>query len=86
MYRVALRTAAALLNVEPCGGEVALDGNGDTSPFAAAFMKHLETPGLEVRRLFDLVRDDIMDATANHQQPFVYGSVSGRQDFYFVEK
>jgi hypothetical protein len=39
-----------------------------------------------VRRLFDLVRDDVLEATSNRQQPFAYGSVSGRQDFYFVEK
>ncbi len=44
------------------------------------------TPGVEVRRMLDLVRDDVMEATGNRQQPFVYGSVSGRQDFYFVAK
>jgi len=25
-----------------------------------------------------------MDATGRRQQPFSYGSVSGREDFYFV--
>ena len=65
-------------------GETALDGNGTNSPFASAFVKNLQTPGLEVRRLFDYVRDDVMDATAQKQQPFSYGSLSGRQDFYFV--
>lgn len=65
-------------------GETAMDGTGTNSPFAAAFVKNLQTPGLEVRRLFDYVRDDVMDATAQKQQPFSYGSLSGRQDFYFV--
>src|SRR5262249_21958387 len=68
-------------------GEVALDGVGQpNSPFASAFLKNVHTPGLEVRRLFDVVRDDVMEATNNQQQPFSYGSVSGRQEFFFVEK
>ena len=65
-------------------GETAIDGDGSNSPFAKAFVKNLQTPGLEVRRLFDYVRDDVMDATSRKQQPFSYGSISGRQDFYFV--
>lgn len=65
-------------------GETALDGDGTNSPFAAAFLKNLQTPGLEVRRLFDFVRDDVMEATQRKQKPFSYGSISGRQDFYFV--
>ncbi|MDP4360427.1 hypothetical protein QR510_27740 [Escherichia coli] len=60
------------------------DGTGTNSPFATAFVKNMQQPGLEVRRLFDYVRDDVMDATAQKQQPFSYGSLSGRQDFYFV--
>jgi tetratricopeptide (TPR) repeat protein len=65
-------------------GETALDGDGTNSPFASAFVKNLPTPGLEVRRLFDFVRDDVMEATGRRQKPFSYGSISGRQDFYFV--
>jgi len=65
-------------------GETAIDGDGSNSPFALAFVKNLQTPGLEVRRLFDYVRDDVMEATARKQKPFSYGSISGRQDFYFV--
>src|SRR6476659_4126909 len=65
-------------------GEIALDGGGLNSPIASAFAKNLPTPGLEVRRLFDFVRDDVMEATGRKQKPFSYGSISGRQDFYFV--
>ncbi len=65
-------------------GETAIDGDGGNSPFALAFVKNLQTPGLEVRRLFDYVRDDVMEATGRRQKPFSYGSISGRQDFYFV--
>jgi hypothetical protein len=65
-------------------GEVALDGSGQNSPFAASLAKRILTPGLDVRRLFDLVRDDVLEATARKQQPFTYGSLPGREDFYFV--
>jgi tetratricopeptide (TPR) repeat protein len=65
-------------------GQQASDGDGIDSPFTLAFVKNVQTPGLEVRRLFDFVRDDVMDITKRQQQPFSYGSISGRQDFYFV--
>lgn len=66
-------------------GETALDGDiSNNSPFATAFIRNVQVPGLEVRRMFDVVRDDVMDMTGRRQQPFSYGSVSGRQDFYFV--
>ena len=65
-------------------GETSLDGEGINSPFATALLKNIETPGLEVRRLFDFVRDDVLDATQHRQKPFSYGSISGRQDFYFL--
>jgi hypothetical protein len=68
-------------------GEVAADDiDGVNSPFARAFVAELKVPGLEVRRLFDYVRDDVLDATNKHQQPFTYGSLPGRWDFYFVAK
>ena len=42
-----------------------------------------DLPGLEARRLFDFIRDDVMVMTNRKLQPS-YGSISGRQDFYFV--
>lgn len=65
-------------------GETALDGDGDHSPFATALMRRLQMPRIELRRLFDLVRDDVLAATNRRQQPFSYGSLSGSEDFYFV--
>ncbi|MGJ5095973.1 invasion associated locus B family protein [Bradyrhizobium oligotrophicum] len=65
-------------------GETALDGDTANSPFATAFVKNMQVPGLEVRRLFDNVRDDVMDMTERRQQPYTYGSVPGRVDFYFA--
>ena len=65
-------------------GQTAMDGNGAHSPFATAVMSDLPKPGIEVRRLFDVVRDDVMKATDRAQQPFSYGSLPGNQEFYFV--
>jgi uncharacterized caspase-like protein len=64
-------------------GEVALDGTGQNSPFAAALLNRMQTPNLELRRLFDLVRDDVMATTNRRQQPFSYGSLSGSEEFFF---
>jgi hypothetical protein len=57
-------------------GTTALDGDGRNSPFAAALLHNIETPGVEVTFMFRNVRDDVMEATGNEQQPFVYGSLS----------
>jgi tetratricopeptide (TPR) repeat protein len=67
-------------------GQTALDGEGTNSPFVTALITRMKMPGIEVRRLFDLVRDDVLAATNRRQQPFSYGSVSGAEDFYFVQK
>jgi Caspase domain len=57
-------------------GTVAEDGTGRNSPFTTALLHHLGDPGLEVTFLFRIVRDEVMKATNNAQQPFVYGSLS----------
>jgi len=66
-------------------GEAAVDDvDGVNSPFARAFVAELKVPGREVRRLFDYVRDDVLEATNKRQQPFTYGSLPGRRDFFFL--
>jgi uncharacterized caspase-like protein len=67
-------------------GQIALDGEKQNSPFASALVKRVLTPGLEVRRLFDHVRDDVLELTGRRQQPFSYGSLPGREDFFFVAR
>jgi uncharacterized caspase-like protein len=58
-------------------GSTALDGDARNSPFAVALAKHLTTPGLDVRKAFGFVRDDVLRNTGNRQEPFVYGSLGG---------
>ncbi|MEH2529329.1 tetratricopeptide (TPR) repeat protein [Bradyrhizobium sp. AZCC 1588] len=65
-------------------GETALDGDSLNSPFATVLARVIKEPKIEVRKLFDIVRDDVWMATNRTQQPFTYGSLPGREDFYFV--
>jgi len=58
-------------------GSTAADGDGKNSPFTVALSKHLTTPGLDVRRAFGFVRDEVLKNTSNRQEPFVYGSLGG---------
>jgi uncharacterized caspase-like protein len=51
-------------------GNVALDGEGLNSPFTSALIKHLPTPGLEIRQMLTKVRADVAVATANKQIPW----------------
>lgn len=58
-------------------GSTAADGDGKNSPFTTALSRHLTTPGLDVRRAFGYVRDEVLKTTNNRQEPFVYGSLGG---------
>lgn len=82
-----------LARVEPEGGtlvayaardgQVALDGADGNSPFVSSILRHIETPGLEVNKLFRLVRNDVLISSQNRQEPFVYGALPP-DDFFFV--
>jgi uncharacterized caspase-like protein len=58
-------------------GTLAKDGDGPMSPYAQALVKHLATPGLDVRLLFGRVRDEVLAATKHEQEPYTYGSLKG---------
>jgi uncharacterized caspase-like protein len=58
-------------------GSTASDGDSKNSPFAAALVEHLPKPGLDLRRAFGFVRDDVLKNTGNKQEPYVYGSLGG---------
>jgi hypothetical protein len=75
---------ATLVAYSAKDGSIARDGEGADSPYASALAKHLTEPGVEVDKLFRLVRDDVQDATGKNQEPFVYGSLPGHQDFFFA--
>jgi uncharacterized caspase-like protein len=58
-------------------GSTAADGDSRNSPFTSALVKHITTPGLDVRKALGFVRDDVLKNTSNRQEPYVYGSLGG---------
>jgi Caspase domain len=58
-------------------GSTALDGDSKHSPFTASLVKYIARPGLDLRRAFGYIRDDVLKNTGNRQEPFVYGSLGG---------
>jgi hypothetical protein len=58
-------------------GSTASDGDNKNSPFTGALVKYLPRPGLDLRKAFGYARDDVLKATNNKQEPFIYGSLGG---------
>ena len=56
---------------------VALDGAGRNSPFTAALLRHIATPGLEVSALMKRVRSDVVQSTNQKQVPWDHSSLMG---------
>ncbi|MDC7789485.1 caspase domain-containing protein [Rhodoplanes sp. TEM] len=56
---------------------VAYDGEGRNSPFTAALLKHLPTPGLDVAVLMRRIRSDVVAATQSRQVPWDHSSLIG---------
>jgi uncharacterized caspase-like protein len=57
-------------------GSTAADGDKN-SPFATALVEYLPKPGLDLRKAFGFVRDDVLKNTNYQQEPYVYGSLGG---------
>jgi Caspase domain len=77
LARIDPPTTNTLVAFAAKAGLTALDGNSKNSPYATALVKHIATPGLDVRRAFGFVRDDVLQATGYRQEPYVYGSLGG---------
>jgi hypothetical protein len=63
-------------------GEVAADGNGRNSPFAASLQRHMLERGLEVSVMLKDVTADVRRETNNAQRPQQLSDMSKK--FYFV--
>jgi Caspase domain/Domain of unknown function (DUF4189)/Putative peptidoglycan binding domain len=63
-------------------GNVALDGTGRNSPFAAALLKVIERPGVPISDVMISVRRDVLRETENRQVPWDHSSLTGQ--FYFA--
>jgi hypothetical protein len=58
-------------------GSASLDGDGPNSPFVSALVRYIAQPGLDIRLALGEVRDEVLKATGNRQEPHVYGSLDG---------
>jgi formylglycine-generating enzyme required for sulfatase activity len=64
--------------------QIAEDGT-EHSPFASALLAHFQIPGLELSLFFRSVRDTVLRATNNRQEPYVFSSL-GADPFYFYPR
>jgi len=62
-------------------GNVALDGKGRNSPYAAALLKHIAAPGQDLPTILINVRNDVMEATARRQVPWEHSALTARVHF-----
>ena len=69
--------AGTLIAFATAPGQVALDGDGANSPFSAALVRHIGTPGLEVQQMLTRVRAEVVAATKTRQVPWSNSSLLG---------
>ncbi len=62
-------------------GNVALDGEGDNSPFTEALLRHMAIPGADVHAVMRRVRSDVQRATAEQQIPWENSSLIDEMAF-----
>lgn len=58
-------------------GDVALDGEGDNSPFTSALIRHIDTPNVSIQTVMTRVTGDVYDETEKRQRPWVNASLIG---------
>lgn len=79
-------TGATLVVYAAKDSQVALDGEAATRLLPSPSFRRIAAPGVEINKIFRLVRGDVMEAASGRQGPHTYGSLPGREDFYFFEK
>ncbi|MHC2618888.1 putative caspase-like protein [Bradyrhizobium huanghuaihaiense] len=77
LAKVELTSPNTMIAFAAKAGSTASDGDSRNSPFAAALVERLPTPGLDLRKAFGFVRDDVLKNTGYKQEPYVYGSLGG---------
>jgi uncharacterized caspase-like protein len=58
-------------------GDVALDGEGENSPFTSALIRHIDTPNVSIQTVMTRVTGDVYDETEKRQRPWVNASLIG---------
>jgi hypothetical protein len=77
LARIEPTTTDTLVAFAAKAGSTAVDGAGANSPFTTALLKHVTTPGLDVRLALGRVHDDVLESTRRQQEPTIYGSLGG---------
>jgi TPR repeat protein len=72
----------SLIAFSTAPGTVALDGDGNVSPFTSAFLARASEPNTEIRKTLTKVRADVREATHGQQVPWDNSSLL--KDFFFV--
>ncbi len=62
-------------------GSVAEDGLGRNGTFTSALLKNIETPGLDMKQMFDKVGQEVQGATGGRQVPWLLSSYFGTFQF-----
>ncbi|OWV80423.1 hypothetical protein ATY78_06950 [Rhizobium sp. R635] len=75
-------SAGTMVAFAAAPGQVAADGRGENSPFTAALVNHLASPGIEIGTAFKRVIRDVRTATEGKQSPQILSSLS--LEFYFA--
>ncbi|MES2974174.1 MAG: caspase family protein [Pseudomonadota bacterium] len=71
-------TSGTLIAYATKDGATADDGQGRHSPYTAALLEHLDRPD-DIAVVLRRVRQSVMRATSNRQEPWEYGSLIGEQ-------
>jgi Caspase domain len=79
LAEVRVLTSDTLIAFAAKAGSTASDGKGTNSPYTTALVKHITTPGLDLRLALGRVRDEVLNNTANRQEPNYYGSLGGEE-------
>jgi hypothetical protein len=73
--------SGTLISFSTQPGNVALDGTGRNSPFAAALVKHVSASSDDLSAILIAVRNDVMKATGNKQVPWDHSALTARVYF-----
>lgn len=84
LARLEANTAGTMITFATAPGKTAADGLSQNSPFTAALVQHITTPGLEIRQLMGRVRETVYKNTGKQQLPWVNEALIG--EFYFAGK
>lgn len=76
------KATGQLIAYSTAPGKTASDGDTGTSPYAAALAEAILVPGLDLRQVFDHVREKVMERTRGKQEPWENSAVY--RGFHFV--